>query len=256
MSLAKFWHMADPIDQVIAKLEGIVQLSRTEESRAGYFAALYLTVTRRIKQAVADGAFEDGERMARLDAVFAQRYIDAFHEQRDRGEPSLSWQRSFAGAEKRRPIIVQQLLTGMNAHINLDLGIAAATVAPGAALDDLQRDFGTINALLANMTQEMTNDVASVSPWIGLLDKIGGSAEQEIIRFSIRIARDEAWKLASDLAPLPTSEWDPEIARRDAFTAELTSLILKPGFWLSAGLLVIRLRESNDVNKVMDAFVD
>jgi hypothetical protein len=39
----------------------------------------------------------------------------------------------------------------MNAHINLDLGIAAAQVAPGPALPALHTDFLCINAILASV---------------------------------------------------------------------------------------------------------
>jgi hypothetical protein len=39
------------------------------------------------------------------------------------------------------PRVVQHVLLGMNAHINLDLGVAAAEVAPGPAIAGLRGDF-------------------------------------------------------------------------------------------------------------------
>ena len=48
------------------------------------------------------------------------------------------WSVAFHAAHRRPPIIFQHLLLGMNAHINLDLGIACAEVAPGPAIDDLE----------------------------------------------------------------------------------------------------------------------
>jgi hypothetical protein len=243
--------MAGNIDEVIADLEGIVADCLDRSDRAGYFAAMYLAVTRQIKAAVDGGKFEAGPRMAALDQIFAQRYIDAFRTNQAGGAPSRAWTVSFLGATKRRRIIVQQLLAGMNAHINLDLGIAAATVAPGDQLDSLLVDFNTINTVLASMTKRFTTEVGRVSPWIGLLNRIGGKAEQEIIRFSIDVARHESWKLASQLAPLPQGQWQPVIDRRDRSTADLGHAILSPGVLLSAGLWVIRLRESNNVAEVM-----
>lgn len=243
--------MAGDIDQVISDLEGIVADCLARSDRAGYFAAMYLAVTKEIKTAIDDGKFENGPRMAALDQIFAQRYIDAFRVNQAGGPATAAWNVSFLGATKRRPIIVQQLLTGMNAHINLDLGIAAATVAPGDELDSLHADFNTINDVLAGMTKRFTTDVGRVSPWIGLLNRIGGKPEQEIIRFSINIARDESWKLAAELAALPQEQWDRVIDKHDRSTAELGQLILHPGVFLSAGLLVIRSRESNDVAKVI-----
>ena len=245
--------MTESIEEAIERLEAIVTHTRRENSRLGYFAAMYLGVTRAVRDAIIAGEFENGDRMAQFDLVFAHRYLDAF-DRSERGEPTTdAWSVSFSGAADWRPIVVQQLLTGMNAHINLDLGIAAATVAPGTELPGLRNDFNTINDVLARLTKRFVADVESVSPWIRLLDKIGGRSEQHVIKFSIDVARDEAWKLAESLAPLPEDQWQSVITARDDWTADFGGFVLRPGWVLPIGLLVIRLRETNDVNKVIDA---
>ena len=78
---------------------------------------------------------------------------------------------AFEAATRWRPIILQHLLLGMNAHINLDLGIAAATVAPREALPSFQHDFDEINVILTGLIgaveAEMQRDfypVASLRP--------------------------------------------------------------------------------------------
>ena len=98
-------------------------------------------------------------------------------------------------------IILQHLLAGMNAHINLDLGIAAVEAAPGDAIHDLAADFRAINNLLFELTQKVEDGVLVVSPWIGLLDTIGGRTGDAVIEFSIAKARALAWNTALDLAP-------------------------------------------------------
>ena len=65
------------IDDIVIDLSKIVDWARENKSRIGYFAAMYRKVTSAIKAAIETGEFEDAERMARLDVVFAQRYIDA-----------------------------------------------------------------------------------------------------------------------------------------------------------------------------------
>jgi len=233
--------MAEPsseIDEVIDDLEDIVAECRDRSDRAGYFAAMYLEVTKEIKRSVDAGRFDDAART-----------------QQAGGTPTESWQVAFDAATKRRPIIVQQLLVGVNAHINLDLGIAAAAIAPGSELPPLKADFDTINDVLASMTERFTTDIGRVSPWIAWLNRIGGRAEHEIIRFSIDLARENAWKLATELAPIPPDEWDEIIGRRDAETAILGDAVIHPGRLLSVGLFIIRLRETNDVAKVIDVLV-
>lgn len=244
--------MTAPIDEVITRLEVIVDRARDQRDRAGYFAAMYCEVTKAVKEAINEGKFEDGPRMTELDVVFANRYLDAYAQHEVGRTAASAWQVSFDGTSRWRPIIVQQLLTGMNAHINLDLGIAAATVAPGGALPGLRPDFNMINQVLASMTDRFVSDVKAVSPWIKYLDRIGGKTEQHLIKFSIDVARDEAWKVAERLAALPPHEWPEAIDERDRWAAGFGRFVLRPGFFLPIGLLIIRLRESNDVAKVID----
>jgi hypothetical protein len=130
----------------------------------------------------------------------------------------------------------------------LDLGIAAAETAPGQALPGLRRDFDRINEIVASLITRVEHDIAEVWPWIGLLDRIGGRHDEVIVRFSIEVARTEAWRFAVELAPLARDDW----GARDARVAHLARRVPKPG-WLSAGLLVIRARESNDVRRNIEA---
>ncbi len=243
---------AKSIDEIVLDLTAIVERARTNKSRIGYFAAMYRKVTLAIKDAIDAGEFEDAGRMSRLDVVFAQRYIDASAEFAAGKPPTDSWQVAFDGASRRRPLIIQHLLIGMNAHINLDLGIAAATVAPGAELAALQGDFNTINAVLGRLVEGFTADIAEVSPWIGLLDRIGGRADDALINFSIGVARIEAWDLAVQLAPLSDPEWETVVAARDQWTAGFGEFLWHPGWILSSGFWAIRIRESNNIVRVID----
>lgn len=55
------------------------------QSRLGYFAALYNRVTMAVRDGIHAGAFDDTERMARLDVVFANRSIAAYEQFRGGG---------------------------------------------------------------------------------------------------------------------------------------------------------------------------
>jgi len=164
---------ATTIDNVIRSLDGIIDWAWQQKSRAGYFAAFYRRVTRAVKDGIGSGHFQNGPRMERLDVVFANRYLQAFEQFRAAQPPTQSWQVAFAAASDWYPIVVQQLLVGMNAHINLDLGIAAATVAPGDQISGLQHDFNEINAVLAELVGTVEKEIGEVSPWIALLQTFG-----------------------------------------------------------------------------------
>lgn len=64
--------------------------------------------------------------MERLDVVFADRCLEAF-EQQERGfTPTAAWEYAFLMTRSVHPTVIQQLLPGMNARANLDLGISAS----------------------------------------------------------------------------------------------------------------------------------
>jgi hypothetical protein len=244
--------MANTLDEVIAQLTDIIDRARREPSRLGYFAALYRLVTINVKSGIQQGHFQDGARMERLDVAFANRYLTALEAYRNHQPLSECWRVAFDAAQAWRPLILQHLLLGINAHINFDLGVAAATVAPGAQLQELQSDFFVINKMLGNLVDQVQAEIGSLSPWIWLLGKIGGRTNDVVINFSIGIARSAAWEVAERLASVPQEQWSGELKRLDQRTAILGKLIQHPGYLMSTGLLAIRLRESSDVPLVID----
>jgi Family of unknown function (DUF5995) len=244
---------AKNIDEVIARLTDIIDISRQEPGRMGYFAALYRKVTINVKQGVLNGRFEDGARMERLDVNFANRYLEAYELHRKGEPPTASWQVSFEAARHWRPLILQHLLLGINAHINLDLGIAAVETSPGDQLAPLKHDFDMINRLLAELVQPLQDDIGDVSPWIGFLERIDPSADDAIINFSMDRARSSAWNFAVRLNSLGENERIAAVKQRDLEISALGRLVYKPpGVFLNLGLLAIRMRESNDVARVID----
>jgi Family of unknown function (DUF5995) len=244
---------AKNIDEVIARLTDIIDISRQEPGRMGYFAALYRKVTINVKQGILNGRFEDGARMERLDVNFANRYLEAYELHRKGEIPTGSWQVSFEAARHWRPLILQHLLLGINAHINLDLGIAAVETSPGDQLAPLKHDFDMINRILAELVQPVQDEIGEVSPWIGFLERIDPSADDAIINFSLERARSSAWNFAVRLNSLGENERIAEVKLRDLEISALGRLVYKPlGVLLNLGLLAIRLRESNDVSRVID----
>ncbi|MFW5934200.1 MAG: DUF5995 family protein [Actinomycetota bacterium] len=239
--------MRTSIDEVIAELDDVIARAIDQRDAAGYFAVLYRKVTATIRDGLATGFFDDAERMERLDVLFAERYLEAVQAHRDGGRPTDAWSLAFEAGDRWRPLVLQHLLIGINAHINLDLGIAAAKCSPGPELAELRADYDRVNGVLAAMTASVQTDLARISPWIGVLDRIGGRTPDELIRFSIVAARAGAWAFATELAAEPGSRWPAMIHERDLRVAQVGERVLHPGPLMSSGLLLIRLRERGDV---------
>jgi hypothetical protein len=221
------------IDGVIRRLDEIVLASIAEPSRVGYFAALYNRVTVAVRLGIRAGAFDDNARMERLDVVFANRYIDAFERHRAGQPTTLSWQVAFAAAARHDMSVLQHLLLGMNAHINLDLGIACAAVAPGATIHALERDFLRINGVLASLMPTVGAQLGELSPSFDLLTGVAQDLDQLDVRvgnFSMGAARRSAWRFALVLAGLgsPIAQ-RVAIKARDAETLAFAAGLQQPG---------------------------
>lgn len=241
------------LDEAIEALSAIVQWAKDAENRIGFFATMYRTVTVQVRAGVEADLFEDGPRMERLAITFANRYLEAVDQFRAGKEPSGCWDLAFESAEKWRPLIIQHLLLGINAHINLDLGIAAAQTAPGDDLQALREDFVAINDLLARQVAKVRADIGEMSPWLGLLDRVDPTAGRAVINFSIERAREQAWTAAELLTCIPDERKPGRIDVFDRNAMVLARLVLDPPGWiLKFGLRVIRLREMKNVQRVIE----
>jgi hypothetical protein len=158
---------AKNLRQAIANFDTIVAWAINASSGIGYFATVYKRATIAISKAIdTPGGFQHPKVMTRFTMTFSQRYFDALnaHFRPDDYEgPTHVWQWAFDGLAYDEPIIFQHLLTAIDAHINLDLGISAAQVGAGA-MDDLHDDFNMVNAILASQVQGVFDALAKVSP--------------------------------------------------------------------------------------------
>lgn len=210
------------IDDVIGRLDEIIEDCHHRGSRLGYFPAMYRKTTLEVKEGLETGRFQDPDRMERLDVVFAERYLEAFRRYRRGQRPTAVWEYSFHMGYSERPSVIQHLLLGMNAHINLDLGISAVDVAPGAALPALKHDFDQINHILGELVDRVQEDLAAVFPLFRALDFLCLRLDEAAVHMAVCRARSTAWHKAVTLAGLRTP--DARHAHIDAFDQEALSL--------------------------------
>lgn len=244
------------IDQVIIELDEIIQESIDTSSPLGYFAALYRSVTVKVKEGIAENFFEDGPRMERLDVIFASRYIDAYRGFQNGKPITASWQIAFDAASNKNLIVLQHLLLGMNAHINLDLGIAAVEVMDGKNMEGLKVDFDRINTILSELVGKVQNDLAEIWPKLRLILKLTGRADDFLVDFSMKLARNGAWKFATELAETPQKDQPEFIVERDQKVARKAQIVLYPGFLVVLIFRVIRLFERGNVKSRIDALMN
>lgn len=235
------------IDDVIRTLEVIILDSLENNDPLGYFAALYQKVTVKVKEGIQHNYFEDGPRMEQLDIVFAKRYIDAWVAWKINEPVTQSWEKAFTLATKKSPLVLQHLLIGMNAHINLDLGIAAVEVSPGEQIPLLENDFNKINQILASLVIEVQNNLSAIWPMLKWILSKTGKIDDLLVDFSMEKARKGAWKSATEMADLNVDGLDAYIHFRDTKVAVKSKIITNPGFFVQVLIWIIRIGEIGSV---------
>jgi len=256
------------IDEVIEALEDIIQKAGEENSSLAYFAVLYQKVTIKVKEGIQDSFFDDGPRMEQLDIVFARRYLDAYYAyEKTSVENTIdgpgnseveatitdSWKEAFDLSRDTKLTVLQLLLLGINVHINLDLGIAAAEISKGRNIEDLHDDFNRINEVLSSLVNEVQDNLSNIWPPLKFILKKTGRLDDLIVDFSMEIARDGAWKFAQSMAAQPEEEWPEMIRLRDQKVARKADIIINPG-WVSRLILwIIRLGERGSVREKINA---
>ena len=241
---------AKTIDEVIAQLDEIISHSYSSNDYLFVFADVYRKTTQKIKEAIEADRFEDGKRMEKMDVIFGNLYISCYYNFLLNKNISKSW--AFAFRLRNEPLaLIQHILLSMNAHINFDLAVAAAEVAPGKTIIDLKNDFMTINEILAELTNKMQKDLGKVSIMIKVLDILGFRSDEKIINFSIKKARDFAWINALELALIEGETRQISINNIDNRVLELSKMIRQPpGKFLSIVLTFISMFETRDLEKI------
>jgi hypothetical protein len=159
------------IDEAISAMDRNIDRCLEGADRAGFFAAMYRAVTARVKQGIEDGWFDDCDRMERFDVLFAHRYLDACRRWEAGSEVTDAWRLAFETSERSDCIALQHLLLGINAHINLDLGIAAADavgqVRSGSSVTTSSGSTTCSPRWWTRCRQRLRQSLRGVGPWTG-----------------------------------------------------------------------------------------
>ena len=239
------------IQDVLRDLDEIIDESIKTNSRLGLFAYIYRRTTFEIASEIALGNFEDNQRLEDFDVAFAKLYLDAYSAYKNDQKVSASW--AFAFDQIDKPLtIVQHILLGMNAHINLDLAVAAALVMDGKDINAIENDFQKVNDILFQITNELQDRLSRVSPLMFMLDVMGKNKDEKIINFSMRKARNQSWKAAKRLWSLDQKESQHAINKIDRLVVLLSKLISSPkSLMISLFLKVIQAFETKEVSLII-----
>jgi Family of unknown function (DUF5995) len=240
---------ANNLDEVILILDQIIADCIAKESRLGYFASLYRRMTLGVKEGIVKGIFEDGPRMEKLDVVFANRYFTAYDQYSKGLQPTTCWQTAFAAAKTDKLTVMQHLLLGMNAHINLDLGIAAAEISTAETIHGMQKDYTKINEIIAGFFGVVQDNLTKIAFPMYFIKRIEPARTAAVLNFSMVKARETAWNNALLLSEAGPDGIPAVIDLTDKIVCQVANNIQSPGKLISLLLGWIRWTEGKDIAK-------
>lgn len=157
----------------------------------GVFGAVYLQVTdAMVQHLTVDGYFTSPPDVARLDALFANRFLSAI----TATAPPACWRPLLE--LRRHPGIrpIQFALAGINSHVEHDLPLSV--VDSCRSLDvppqTLEADFHRVNDLLAGVEDHVRETLLNLPPELDIADPL----LHLLGSWSIDAARDAAWASA------------------------------------------------------------
>jgi len=186
----------------VGRLEEIARLldhyqhrfERARDERA-VFTFLYAGTTHALAREVGRIVWDDEEWVVCLAEAFARRYVnalDAFDGHRDVPQ---AWQDVFTTICGHGSSVLEDLVYPMAAHIIHDLPLALLDTGMN---DPVGRprlpDFHRMNDVLGTAVNGLQAAVTRrYNPVLGWLDRLGGSRDELLTNYGLRIARGMAW---------------------------------------------------------------
>lgn len=237
------------IEEVLKKLDEIILWSKANQSPAGYFACTYRIMTAQVLKGIQQKNFENNPRMTILDVAFASRYLEAWENYSKGKKCTNAWFLAFEATKNKDLLILQHIFLGMNAHVNLDLGISAASIMPYRKINPLKTDFERINSVIASINQNVQDSLNKICYSINLIDKLSNGKDNAVLDFAISKARDTSWATAVISSNTPNFLKDSVMNIVDYAAAKVASQILHPKLLSSALAKELKKCESNDIVK-------
>lgn len=237
------------IEEVLKKLDDIIIWCKENKSPAGYFACTYRIMTAQVLKGIQQKKFEDNARMTKLDIAFASRYLDAWENYSKGKKCTNSWYMAFEATKNKDLLILQHIFLGMNAHINLDLGISAASIMPNRKINPLKTDFERINSVIASINQNVQDSLNKICYPVELIDKLSNGKDNAVLDFAISKARDTSWATAVISSNTPNFLKESVVGIVDYAAAKVASQILHPKLLTSTLAKELKKCESIDVVK-------
>ena len=187
---------------VTERMQRLIDLWQARNDKRAAFLACYQLMTANMLDAINNGEFNDAEWVYSLLHHFAEYYFRALesYEQGDLATPS-TWRQTFEAANQPGTLTLQNLLLGINAHINYDLTFTLVDMLEPEwwELSSEERqgrydDHCQVNAVIQRTIDSVQDNILEPgAPLLQLADRLLGSADEWFVSRLISHWRETVW---------------------------------------------------------------
>ena len=213
----------------IERMQDLIFQWQEASDQREIFLSCYHLMTGNTLQAIDEGEFNDNQWVEELLGRFAGYYFDALDQyQRDDATTPAVWVLAFDAARDPDIQVLQNLIMGVNAHINYDLVLTLVDMLDPEweRLSEIERnlryaDHRHVNDIIGRTVDTVQDTVIEPrSPAMDIVDKVLGPIDEWVASRMIAHWRDEVWDRAVNM--LETA--DPDERENLRLQTETTAL--------------------------------
>ncbi len=191
------------VDDAYLRMQCLESALLLRSDRRAVFVTTYRRTTQAIRESLRSGAFIDTPWAERYTVLFAEQYRRAFYDW-ERGATWLvptPWRIAFSTSRRGNALFVQELLLGINAHVNYDLANALYEVGLSGNRQNKLLDHSLINEILAGTVDAQLALMAEIyAPGLAQLPMPIENLAEDLFNFSLVNGRTHGWQRAVMLA--------------------------------------------------------
>ena len=198
----------DRDEPVVARMQALITHWEAVKDQRAVFLGCYSLMTRNMLAAIASEDFEDNAWVDSLLRHFAEYYFEALNAyEGSQNDTPRVWNIAFDAARNSHTHVLQNLILGVNAHINYDLVFALDDLLSPEwqGLSDEQRqmryrDHCHVNNIIFQTIDSVQDQIIErYSMGMEVADFVLGPLDEWMTSRLISLWRDEVWEYATKL---------------------------------------------------------
>jgi len=182
------------------RLQDLLAAFEARNDRRAAFLSIYAEMTGAVAQRTFDGGFDHPDWVGRYLVAFANHYREAVrdYERGDLAELADPWQLAFDAADAGDSLVIQDVLLGVNAHINYDLSLAVNKAGVRTDRGPKYVDHSRVTDVIADIIDDAQDHLVDEFGADGLstIDDSLGRLDEQFSVLTIDQCRDSAWRTA------------------------------------------------------------